>query len=165
MSNHSNKRLASQGLWQPGAGRGGASTLGKNALARIFRVHLATSLLMALKPRGTQLSSIGLLASSFQGRPLETFNDLLTHPSPPIPLLRMAKEFAKRADKTTVDPLPSEIALSLYFLVLAAALLRHQSSISTLTPCELHQGFAWTHDRPWLDQANKHLIATAAENL
>jgi hypothetical protein len=144
---------------------GERSGLSKNVLARIFRAQLRTSLLVALRPVAANMKYLGIASASLDGQPLETFGDLLQHASPPLPLLRLAKDFAKCADKATIDRLPTEIAAALYFLVIAAAILRHGSLITTLQAIDLEEGLRWTARLPWLDTLIRQLAARALSSI
>jgi hypothetical protein len=142
------------------------SGLKRTVLARIFRVQLGRPLLGALRPLATNLQSLGLAAPSLDGRPLETFGDLFQHPSPPLPLLRLAKDFAKCADTTTTaGQVPADIATALYFLTIATAILRHRSCITTLNIMELEEGLEWTSRQPWLDAPIRQVAATALNSI
>ena len=92
---------------------------------------------------------------------LGTFRDLLVHPSPPVPLLRLTKEFAKCSDQRKDSPIPSEIAIVLYYAAVVAAQLKHHERISSLTDHEVTEGIQWAMEQSWLDAGIRSLFLEA----
>jgi hypothetical protein len=90
--------------------------------------------------------------------PIQTFSDLLRHPKPPLALLRMIKEFAKRTRDNPASPLPPEISLLLYHGCITAALISWDERISTLSDDELRTGMSWGARQPWVDEATRNLF-------
>src|SRR5688572_25842910 len=68
------------------------------------------------------------LPAADPGPPLQSFLDLMTHPSPPQLLLRRVKEWAKRGmeqhEGDDAFPVPREVAGVLYYAAIAVALAR-----------------------------------------
>ena len=96
-------------------------------------------------------------AGAGPGVGLHCFGDLLYHPSPPVELLVLAKQFAKTADQG--GPLPPQIATFLYYAVIVVALLRHGARISRLSDQTLRDGLRWLSPQPWLDARARGLVA------
>jgi len=92
------------------------------------------------------------------GQQLNTFRDLFQHPRPPVELLELTKRFAKHCRNHPEHPLPEEVATVLYFLVLAAALVKCGSRISKLSDAALREGIVWALDQPWLDEATRKIL-------
>lgn len=93
---------------------------------------------------------------------VRSFGDLLHHPSPPLELLQLAKDFAKAADSDAHGPLPPPIATVLYFATIAAGLLRHGLSISGLHADALRTGLMWVCAQPWPDEPTRAMCRAAA---
>jgi hypothetical protein len=91
-------------------------------------------------------------------RPLGTFGDLLRHPSPPLRLLELTKEFAKARRSHPRSPLPDEIATVLYFLSIAAAMTRCGTRITRMDDHSLEYGLKWALKQPWLDDSSRGLL-------
>ena len=97
--------------------------------------------------------------------PPGSFEDLFRHPRPPLPLLRLTKDFAKAADRPSDGPIPAEVATVLYYAAIVAALLRHGERISQLRDDELSAGVTWALEQPWLDGALRTLFVEARGRL
>jgi len=93
--------------------------------------------------------------------PIETFADLLLHPGPPVELLDCTKRFAKACRADPESPLPDEIATALYFLAIAAAMLKCERGITTMDGQSLRYSFDWTLKQAWLDPAMRKLLQEA----
>jgi hypothetical protein len=133
-------------VWQPGE------------LAAVFRHQLAAPVqfdLAGLDRRRAQ--QVRLLAAA-QGLVLKSFRDLLQHPAPPVQLLELVKDFAKRAGSSAESPLPKAVATVLYYAAIAAARLRCDRRITRLDDAELRRGCAWARDQEWLDPETRELF-------
>ena len=97
-------------------------------------------------------------ALELERREIRNFGDLLRHPKPPLPLLRLAKDFAKASDHGNEALLPSEIATVLYFACLAAARVRLRIQISELDDEALLKGIRWCASQQWLDSDTRTLF-------
>jgi hypothetical protein len=84
-----------------------------------------------------------------------TFGSLLFDENPPLPLLRLMKEFAKSSDKGLHNPLPPPVATVLYYAAILAARIRHGAQISALTQQELESGLAWALRQRWIDERTR----------
>ena len=130
-------------------------------LAAIFRHQMSAPVqfdLSILDPRlGEQ---VRLLAAS-QGLVLKSFRDLFQHPNPPLKLLEMVKDFAKRAASSADSPLPREIATVLYYTAIAAAEIRCHARMTKLPDEELRRGLEWAICQSWLDNETRKLLSDA----
>ena len=96
---------------------------------------------------------------------LRSFRDLFQHPSPPIELLELVKDFAKLNCDRPESVLPTEIATVLYFLSIAAALVRCRRRITELSDAQLREGFAWALRQSWIDETARELLESASARL
>ncbi len=97
--------------------------------------------------------------------PAATFGELLRNPEPGLELLRLAKQFAKRHGSRPGSLLPREVALVLYYALIAAALLRCRKRITSLSESALRTGFSWTLKQAWLDDDTRGLVHAALATL
>ncbi len=136
-------------LWRP------------DELAAIFRHQMSAPMLVDLgsfDPRNaTRLRTL----SEAQGLLLKSFADLFHHPAPLIELLELVKDFAKANMDHPDSGLPDEIATTLYYTSIAAALVRLDARISQLLDADLQRGLRWTMEQAWLDAKTKELLAQA----
>jgi hypothetical protein len=91
-------------------------------------------------------------------RPLRTFGDLLSHPEPPLELLKRVKEFGKRHHRDPHSALPREIALFLYYASIVCALARCGKRITRLPDETLREGVEWFIGQPWISKASRALF-------
>ena len=137
------------GLWQP------------EEMAAIFRHQMAALLRVDLgglaRPAAERLEALVAAPAA----PLQSFADLLRHPSPPLELLELVKDFAKTNADHPENGLPKEIAAVLYYACIAAALLRLKARISKLSDADPGRGPRWAVEQPWLDEETKQLLAKA----
>ncbi|MBT3295413.1 MAG: hypothetical protein HN383_09095 [Verrucomicrobia bacterium] len=109
-------------------------------------------------------SRVEMLASS-KHLLLRSFGDLLTHDRPPLPLLKLAKEFAKRCLNSPHSVIPHDVARVLYFASIAAALSGCQRRISTLDDERLAAGLRWAMAREWLAPEARDVLRSGLEAL
>jgi hypothetical protein len=138
---------------------------GADELAALFRHQMSAPVLVDLgsfDPRtATQLKTL----AEAQGLLLSSFADLFNHATPPLPLLQLVKDFAKANMDHPESGLPREIATALYYISIAAALLRLDKRISQLPDADLQRGLRWAQEQRWLDEKTKALIAEALKKL
>jgi len=91
-------------------------------------------------------------------RPLKSFRDLLSHPSPPLKLLELTKQFAKACRNNPHGPLPDEIATVLYFSSIAVAMTRCGQRITKMDDRSLEFSLNWALRQPWLDEASRGIL-------
>jgi hypothetical protein len=132
-------------------------------LAAVFRHQMGAPVLVDLSgfDPGTAVRLKTL--SEAQGLLLKSFSDLLLHPSPPIELLKLTKEFAKANMNQPESGLPAEVVRLLYYSSIAAALVRLDTRISKLSDTELRRGLLWAKDQVWIDNETKSLLIKAIE--
>src|SRR5580658_7296717 len=130
-------------------------------LAAMFRHQMSAPMLVDLggfdAPTASRLKTL----SEAQGLVLKSFSDLFHHPSPPVELLELVKNFAKANLDHPESGLPSEIASTLYYISIAAALVRLDTRISKLPDDSLQRGLSWTREQAWLDDKTRELLAQA----
>jgi hypothetical protein len=96
---------------------------------------------------------------------IRTFADLFHHASPPLQLLRLAKEFAKAHLNHPDSPLPKEISSILYYASISVALHRLGKRITWLTEDQLRQGVENALAQPWLDDRLRALFSSVLHRL
>jgi hypothetical protein len=140
-------------LWRP------------DELAAMFRHQMAAPILVDLgsfdAPAAARLRTL----SDAQGLLLKSFSDLFHHPSPPVELLELVKNFAKANVDHPDSGLPDEIASTLYYTSIASALVRLDRRISQLSDADLQRGLRWTASQAWLDEKTQGLIAAALQKV
>jgi hypothetical protein len=94
---------------------------------------------------------------------IRSVRDLLHDPSPRPELLRVLKTFAKENSTNPDSPLPRDAATVLYYLCIAAALLRHRQRITKMDDAGLRKGLSWSLDRPWVDEETRGLLRQALQ--
>jgi hypothetical protein len=98
------------------------------------------------------------LSSAAQSR-IRTFGDLLLHPAPPLPLLKLAKGFFKSKSRGSRDQHPKcDVAYLFYLLVILAARCRLRETISRLTDKNLERGIEWSLRQAWLQGEARQLM-------
>jgi hypothetical protein len=131
----------------------------------IFRHLLDAPILRELELGGGVLQSLDLGNVAPEGRPIQTFDELLRNPYPPLELLRCVKDFAKGAQHRTTGALPAPIAEALYVLTVAVALTRRGIKISALNDSDLRQGFEWASQQSWIGVTFRQLADEAIVSL
>lgn len=140
-------------LWQP------------EEFAAIFRHQMAAPIMVDLG--AFRVSSAERLQPDDAQRGLfsQSFADLFQHPSPPLELLTLIKDFAKANRDQPGSALPPEIAAALYYASIAAALVRLDRRISSLSDIDLRRGLQLTCQQGWLDLATREMLACALEKI
>ncbi|MGD1090032.1 MAG: hypothetical protein ABR955_15110 [Verrucomicrobiota bacterium] len=132
-------------------------------LAAIFQHQMSAPILVDLGTFDPRTATRLRTLSEAQGLLLKSFADLFHHPTPPIELLELVKDFAKANLDHPENGLPGEIATTLYYTSIAAALVRLDVRISKLPDADLQRGLRWTMEQSWLDEKTKELLAKALE--
>ncbi len=102
---------------------------------------------------------IGKLRSAeASGPPIQTFDDLLHHPRPPVELLEWTKQFAKTCRSHPDGPLPEEVASVLHILSVVAALVKCGRRITGLNDDGIRFTIGWALSLPWLDERTRGLL-------
>src|SRR5439155_11096721 len=95
----------------------------------------------------------------------KTFAELFDHPHPPVGLLNLVKEFAKKTLKESDDGQLNEVARALYYASYAAGMVRCGKKIGSFKDDELKHGYNWALKKPWLVERTKKLISEARDLL
>jgi hypothetical protein len=140
-------------LWRP------------DELAAVFRHQMTAPVMVDLGGFDAATAVKLKMLSEAQGLLLKSFGELFHHPSPPVELLELTKDFAKLNLDHSDSTLPTEIAGALYYTSIAAALVRLDTRITQLKDAELRRGLRWTKEQPWIDQQTQQLMAKALEKL
>jgi|ETNmetMinimDraft_30_1059905.scaffolds.fasta_scaffold61890_2 hypothetical protein len=113
---------------------------------------------------GALSQRVNLLAKS-KGLLLRSFGDLMEHPKPPLELLGLTKEFAKRCICSPHSPVPHDVARVLYFASIATALCRCRKRITTLSDGDVMDGISWSLSRDWLPEGARNVLTSGLEAL
>jgi hypothetical protein len=127
-------------------------------LGEILRRQLAVPLSVDLEPLDPSVPGL-LEAAGAGGATLRTFEDLFYHPSPPLRLLELAKEFGKSNLRSPPRLLPRDVAMVLYVTSIVVALRRCRARISQLTPETLRHRVTWILQQPWVDARLRALVS------
>jgi hypothetical protein len=103
----------------------------------------------------TSSKTVAKLSAS-AGSGIHTFADLLSHPGPPLELVRLMKDYAKAARHD--GSLPLEVATLLYYTSLSLARLRCGQSITDLDDVALRSGLEWGARRAWADELVRSIL-------
>jgi hypothetical protein len=141
------------GLWRP------------EELAAVFRHQMSAPVMVDLGGFDPATAVRLKTLSEAQGLLLKSFGELLHHPSPPVELLVLTKDFAKLNLDHSDSTLPTEIAGVLYYTSIAAALVRLDRRITQLQDADLRRGLRWSGEQPWLDAQTRELVAEAIAKL
>lgn len=139
------------------------SELGKriwrgSELKAILRHQLAASVGFDLGELEAGLARRLRTVSEAEGLLLQSFRDLFQHQCPPVELLVLTKDFAKRHLGHPESPLPQEIARVLYLASIAVAMIRCHRRISSLDDAAIRSGLEWATGQQWLDEATRNLF-------
>ena len=148
-----------------GARAGAVPQWSGEEVAAIYHHELSSPLHIELGSLDAATARRLKLVSASHGLLLRSMGDLLHHPNPPLELLAMVKDFGKASLDHPDSPLPREVAGVLYWSAIAAALVRSGQRITSLPDAKLRDGFAWTAQFPWLDDAGRTLLRSAIEKL
>jgi len=109
-----------------------------------------------VRPPDTSAARDSAEAAGFVGK---NIRDLLENSNPPLALLKLTKDFAKRTFREAEDSQLKEIAAALYYASYAAGLTRCGQRLGGMETLELRGGFDWALGRTWLDEQTKKLIS------
>jgi hypothetical protein len=140
-------------LWQP------------EELGAIFRHQMSAPILVDLGGFDAATSARLQTLSSAQSLLLKSFLDLFLHPVPPIELLTLTKDFAKGNMDHPDSSLPNEVAAVLYYVSIAAALVRLGRRITQLRDPELKRGLEWAKGNTWVEPRLQLLLGEALQKL
>jgi hypothetical protein len=134
-------------------------------LAAVFRHQMAAPVSVDLAGLSPKVSGKLRTLTDASGLLLKSFQDLFQHPDPPLELLQMVKEFAKLNRDQPESVIPSEIATVLYYMSIAAALVRRGERITSLGDGDLRRGFTWAMGQAWLDEPARGLLEKGVQAL
>jgi len=140
-------------LWQP------------EELGAIFRHQMSSPILVDLGGFDPATAARLKTLSHAQSLLLTSFQDLFLHPVPPIELLTLTKDFAKGNMDQPDSSLPNDVAAVLYYVSIAAALVRLDRRISQLGDAELKRGLEWAKGKPWVEPSIQNLLEEALQKL
>ncbi|NJL31221.1 MAG: hypothetical protein HC898_06080 [Phycisphaerales bacterium] len=97
---------------------------------------------------------------------LSTYGQLLVCGQPPVMLLDLARQRFKAQARQDGSLLPVEVARLLYYVVVAAGVMRIGRWFSQLSDTELRSAVLWALDRPWLqDELLRQVLQEAQAHL
>jgi hypothetical protein len=140
-------------LWQP------------EELGAVFRHQMSAPILVDLSGFDPATAARLKTLSNAQNLLLKSFLDLFLHPVPPIELLTLSKDFAKGNMEQPGSSLPNEVAAVLYYLSIAAALVRLGLRITQLRDPELKRGLEWAKSKAWVETRLQQLLDEALQRL
>ncbi len=95
-----------------------------------------------------------------------SFQDLFTHRTPPVVLLKLVKDLFKGRSGASSQRRPEhQVAYVLYLLTILSARVRCGQSITRLTDTEVSRSVQWATSLEWVDAVTKALLAEAKANL
>ena len=153
----SSRRLAE--LMQP-ADRANVSWTPSDIQA-IYRHQLATPINVELA--GVDRATADRLRElcDSNGLTLRGIGDLLAHPSPPLELLVIIKEFAKASLEHPESALPKEVSSAIYWACIAVAMVRCNARISSLSAGQAVDGLQWALRQEWLAADRRDVLQAA----
>lgn len=133
--------------------------------AGMFRHQLAAPLEFDLSvedaPGLTTVAALSELPHARQAG-IRTFADLFRHASPPLAVLKVAKDFFKRAARTHPrDSAEQQVAHACYLLSVLVARLRLGKRITHLSDAELRHNLKWALRQEWLGDEMQALLRKA----
>jgi hypothetical protein len=140
-------------LWQP------------EELGAIFRHQMSAPILVDLGGFDPVTAARLKTLSNAQSLLLKSFLDLFLHPVPPIELLTLTKDFAKGNMDQPDSSLPNDVAAVLYYVSIAAALVRLDQRITQLSDAELKRGLEWARGKTWVESRLLRLLDDAVQKL
>jgi hypothetical protein len=140
-------------LWQP------------EELGAIFRHQMSAPILVDLGGFDPVTAARLKTLSNAQSLLLKSFLDLFLHPVPPIELLTLTKDFDKGNMDQPDSSLPNDVAAVLYYVSIAAALVRLDRRISQLSDAELKRGLEWAKGKAWVEPRLLQLLDEAVQKL
>ena len=130
----------------------------------VFRHQMRSPVQMDLSAMVPKSAADAKMLAAAHGLLMSSYDDLVRHPAPPLVLLNLTKEFAK----TNTRPqgcLPEPAARFLYYLVIAVALVRHDTRMSELNDDQLRKAWGWCLTQEWADETYRDIIRQAVDSL
>ena len=93
---------------------------------------------------------------------IKTFGQLFQHPSPPIEVLKLAKDFFKRmVGGYSKNSAEYQVAYVSYVLSVAVARIRHEKRITNLSDANLLKGLDWALSQAWVETSIRKVLDQA----
>jgi len=140
-------------VWQP------------RELRAILRHQLSCPMQFEMSGLGGGLAGKLRAFASSEGLLIAGLGDLLRHPTPPVELLVLTKDFAKGHLCHPGSAFPPEISTYLCFASIAAALTRCEERITELTDDSLRSALQWLIEQPWVDEPGRVLFSEGLDAL
>ena len=134
-------------------------------LEAIYRHQLATPLQLELGAMAPDEAKQLAATADAHALLLRSIGDLLHHPRPPVALLAMLKDFAKRLMEHPLSALPHDVAALLYWASIAAGLRHGGMRLTSLDDGRLITGLQWAASQPWVDPPTAEMIRAAVAAL
>ena len=116
------------------------------------------------RPGNTTLSALKELSAA-QTLGIKTFGQLFRHPSPPIEILKLAKDFFKRmAGVHPKDSAEYQVAYACYVLSVTVVRIKHEKRITNLSDASLLKGLDWTLRQAWVETSIRQVLDQARRN-
>jgi len=137
--------------------------------AAMFQHQLAAPLELDLSgenaPGSTTVEALAELPRARRAG-IRTFADLFSHAAPPLAVLKVAKDFFKRAARSQPrDSAEHRVAHACYLLSVVTARRRLDKRITNLSDTELRHNIHWALRQEWLGQAIHTLLRDAETHL
>lgn len=140
---------------------GGEPGWAESDLALIWQHQLAAPLAFDL---GELSPNAGVVAIALCAPvSVKSLADLIKHPSPPLELLQMLKDFARSKRTEAHSAYPNAIAVALYYTSIGLALVRLDCRLTRMHDLTLRGGMEWLTQQVWLDQATRDLAIAAGD--
>ena len=94
-----------------------------------------------------------------------TLGELFRDPRPSTALLTLAKDHAKAAQQQPLSGIPRDVGLVLYYLSIAAGMVRRDKRITELYDADLRRGFDWALKQPWLVEEARELLVEGRQKV
>jgi hypothetical protein len=134
-------------------------------LSAILEEQLQLPLAAWLKLNPLESESFGAMAVSRDGSRTKSLGDLLNEADPSVAHLQRAKDMAKFAASGAGNSPPRPVAMALYWSIIATAMCKCHSRITSLEDEELREGFLWTLDQSWILETMRDSVTIASELL
>ncbi len=134
-------------------------------LGAIFRHQMAAPVVVDLGGVDAAVAARLRNLTSAQNLLLTSFRDLFLHPVPPLELLALTKDFAKGNMDQPDSAIPNDVAAVVYYLTIAAGLVRLNQRISRLGDAELKRGLEGARGKAWVEAPLKDLLGEAIRKL
>ena len=122
-------------------------------LREIFCHQLAAPLTFDLTAIDRKVSDTIRTLNSKEADCPQNFGELLTHSSPPLELLILTKQFAKKSGRNIEGGLPKDVAAVLYLAAVSSALLHCGEQISESDRESLKAKVEWALSQRWVDES------------